>query len=80
MSDLSRSAAKAYDQLTALQPASERVAGAAGLVGELTSEEFDPQTISEAAAAVEAMFATVAATEAACLSAGDLEQVMGAIS
>jgi len=77
VTNLARSAARAYDQLTALQPAAERVEGAAGLVGELKSEDFDPQTIGEAAEAVRAMFATVAATELACLSAGDLERVMG---
>jgi hypothetical protein len=76
MADLARSAAKAYDQLTSLYPAGDRVAGAAGLVGELTSEEFDPRTVNQAHAAVEAMLATVAATEAAYLNAGVLEQAM----
>jgi hypothetical protein len=77
MADLARVAAKAYDLLTSLQGASDRVVGAAGLVGELTTEEFDPQTVNEAAAAVEAMLATVAATEAAYLNAGALERAMG---
>ena len=77
MADLARSAAKAYDQLLGLQPAGERVAGVARLVGQLTAEDFDLQTIVEASTAVEAMFATVAATESAYLSAGNLEQVMG---
>lgn len=80
MADLARSAAKAYDQLTSLYPAGDRVAGAAALVGELASEEFDPQTVNEAHAAVEAMLATVVATEAAYLNAGVLEQAMGKLS
>lgn len=73
---MSRAVATAWDQLTVLGPAAERVTGAAGLIGELTAEQFDAETINEAAAAMESMETAAAAAQAAGVSADMLIAIL----
>lgn len=76
MSGLFGDVTAVWDQLSILSFASSHVANAAGLVGELSAQEFDDVTVTEAATAVDLMHASASATQEAGLSADGLLNVM----
>ena len=61
-----------WDQLTSLGFISGWVSQTAGVVGELSAQDFDTPTITEAATAVELMHTSVRATQEAGVSADAL--------
>jgi hypothetical protein len=71
MTDLQGMLARAWDQCQPIGPAVREVSDAAGQVGAVTTE-LDPQTLNDAAVAVDSMLTAVRASQQAAAAAEGL--------